>query len=255
MLPDTNGSQFFITTVPTPHLDNKHVVFGEVLNGKSIVRQLENLKTQEDRPSRDAVIADCGELVGDEALAADIKAPDTLGDQYEDFPEDCASPPSLQEILTIAEACKGFGNTALKANEFSTAIDKYQKGLRYLNEDPDLDDEPQETKKKLESLRFALNNNSALANLKLGAWSEVIDCATNALAVNGISVQEKCKGLYRRAKAFVAIKNLEAAMSDLDAAHLLAPEDAAVTAEWTAVKKKSAEQAAKEKAAFKKFFA
>jgi peptidyl-prolyl isomerase D len=54
----TNGSQFFVTTVPTPHLDNKHVVFGEVINGKSIVRQVENLKTQQgDKPWSEAVIA------------------------------------------------------------------------------------------------------------------------------------------------------------------------------------------------------
>ena len=46
----TNGSQFFVTTVPTPHLDGKHVVFGEVLSGKSIVRKIENLKTQSDKP-------------------------------------------------------------------------------------------------------------------------------------------------------------------------------------------------------------
>jgi peptidyl-prolyl isomerase D len=53
----TNGSQFFVTTVPTPHLDKKHVVYGEVINGKSIVRQIENLKTQSgDKPWHDATI-------------------------------------------------------------------------------------------------------------------------------------------------------------------------------------------------------
>jgi cyclophilin family peptidyl-prolyl cis-trans isomerase len=53
----TNGSQFFVTTVPTPHLDKKHVVFGEVINGKSIVRQIENLKTQSgDKPWQDVTI-------------------------------------------------------------------------------------------------------------------------------------------------------------------------------------------------------
>lgn len=53
----TNGSQFFVTTVLTPHLDKKHVVFGEVVNGKSIIRTIENLKTQSgDKPLQEAVI-------------------------------------------------------------------------------------------------------------------------------------------------------------------------------------------------------
>lgn len=53
----TNGSQFFITTVPTPHLDGKHVVFGEVIAGKGIVRQVENQPTQSDnKPVKDVTI-------------------------------------------------------------------------------------------------------------------------------------------------------------------------------------------------------
>jgi cyclophilin family peptidyl-prolyl cis-trans isomerase len=60
--PNTNGSQFFICTVQTGFLNGKHTVFGNVVDGMDIVRKIEALPTRSDKPTKDVVIADCGEL-------------------------------------------------------------------------------------------------------------------------------------------------------------------------------------------------
>ena len=60
--PNTNGSQFFITTVATPWLDGKHAIFGKVLEGMDVVKAIEAVGSQSGKTSKEVRILASGEL-------------------------------------------------------------------------------------------------------------------------------------------------------------------------------------------------
>ena len=253
--PATNGSQFFVTTVETPHLNGKHVVFGEVINGKSLVRLIENLPTKSDKPDKDVVIEDCGELHGDAYGRAKEKLPDPSGDPYEDFPEDQGEDLSGTTIVKIATELKELGNKAFKGGDLRLGLAKYQKGLRYLHEHPEpQESDPKDLKQQLNSLRFTLHNNSALLQIKLGQFDDAEKSAANALVVDGIAEEDRGKAYFRHGQALAARKNDEEAEAELQEAQKRVPNDAAIKNALAEVKRKAAERTKKEKEAYKKFF-
>ena len=59
---NTNGSQFFLCTVKTGHLDGKHVVFGSVVEGMDVVKAVEAVGSESGKTSKKVIINNCGEV-------------------------------------------------------------------------------------------------------------------------------------------------------------------------------------------------
>ncbi|CCD22443.1 peptidylprolyl isomerase CPR6 NDAI_0A02860 [Naumovozyma dairenensis CBS 421] len=257
--PNTNGSQAFITTVPTPHLNGKHVVFGEVIQGKRVVRIIENLQCDQEnnRPMKLVKIDDCGRLPDDYVVPADAEATptDEFGDNYEISLKDDSKVDmnDFDSVIKAVETVKNVGTEQFKKQNYKVAMDKYKKCDKYLKEyfPEDLNEEQIA---KINTLKVQVPLNIALSALKAQDYPTVLTASSEVLYAEGATDTAKAKALYRRGLAYYHVNDTDMAMTDLELAATYRPDDAGIAKAIQDTKKRQKIQTAKQKKSLSKMF-
>lgn len=225
--PNTNLYQFFITTASAAHLQGKNTVFGVVKHGKSVVREIERVSTSDRNLPAESelpIITRCGPWKRSDEVPIFNACYDTIGgDVYEEYPDDdeTITKGSLDSALQAATIIKDSGGLLFKKGDYTNALLKYKKSLRYVMEYiPDIDQEPELFKKFIE-LKKKIYLNLALVTLKQGEYKKSCEYGTFLLDMT-LTTPEKAKTLYRMGCANIEMKKYEEARSFLKSANDLA---------------------------------
>ncbi|CAB3225506.1 unnamed protein product [Arctia plantaginis] len=227
--PHTNGSQFCITTETCYHLDGTNVVFGRVLAGIGIVREIQRYGDSEHgRPTVDCVIQDCGEIL---TSSWDVCCRDGTADCLPEYPSDHQDHNiSVAELISCIKDIKNVGNCFFGDGEYKSAVRKYQKCLRYLNHvfNDTENIKETETREHLQEIRttylLQCNLNLAACYMKLEDYRACVNFCTEVLELD----PRNEKALYRRGQANYALKNYDDALMDLKQAEKISPNNRAV---------------------------
>lgn len=239
---NTNGSQFFITANAAHHLTGRHVVFGKVVRGMGVCREMNKVPTgAQDLPIKPVVIADCGVLT-------ELPPPPVSddGDKDPDYPEDNEPELTDSQLMEAGERIRLLGNAHFGKGNFDAAIDKYNKAARYFKNVQVTSANGDAIKEK----HAACHSNAAMCCLKLSKWAEARQAADKALSFQ----PNNAKALYRRGVAALSSGDCESAIVDLKQCKTLDPNNADIDVKLAEAQEMDKKQKAKLAAGFKKMF-
>ncbi|XP_065073058.1 peptidyl-prolyl cis-trans isomerase D [Ochlerotatus camptorhynchus] len=248
--PNTNNSQFFITSGECPHLNETHVVVGYVIKGIGVIGEMEKYASDEGMPTMQINIVDCGQIAPEEDWG--INDDDETGDKLPPFPKDWCK---FEETFTILEMLdhldriKAAGNYFFKEKQWVEACRRYKKAERYFNFFNN-NISMIEDRTKLEQFHLMNCLNLAAALLKLKDYDNVLFACNSALVLDPINA----KALFRRGQAHHKLKNYELAILDLTQVVQQIPSDKLVLTELSQVKAKLGDYRAQQRIALTKYF-
>lgn len=244
--PNTNNSQFFITSVQCLHLDGSHVVCGYVIRGLGLIGEMEAFADDDGQPMVEVVIENCGELVSNESWEyydADDNMPP--------FPADWEESSNYTLVDSVSELLlkiKNLGNQFYNQGDCVNALRKYKKYMRYHQFFSDAF--PDDVAKRMTKTTTDNLLNIAACHVKLGNFKEVVSFCNDILREN----PNQSKALYRRGVARIQLKEYESGLDDLKQAHALSPDDKSIVDQFNRGKELLMKYRDTEKSAIQRMF-
>ncbi|XP_065158673.1 LOW QUALITY PROTEIN: peptidyl-prolyl cis-trans isomerase D-like [Atheta coriaria] len=213
--PNTNYSHSTSLIAECPHLDTRNVVFGQVIKGLGVVREIAEVSRDDDgNPLLPCTILACGEITDG---VFGIEENDCTSDHYPPYPEDCTFPTSNLEgvVYDIKES----GNYFFNKQDYTESGRKYRKVIRYI--DYVIAHCPNHERNVLYKMKTHSLSNLAAVMLKKGEYAEVVRICSEILEYN----ENNAKAAYRRGVTHLKLKEYDFAIKDFEKALTLTPNE------------------------------